>query len=100
MSEEKNNFPDFTGKCISMTIIDDSTSHDLENPHFEYQGNRLFIVGNVPVGSTQSDWVANCQSAVAWNRVTDYFVLENFEAYTKAIKISEKFNKKNTNDKS
>lgn len=100
MSEDKNKVPDFSGKCISITIMDDTNSHDLENPQFEYQGNRLFIVGNVPVGSTDSDWVANCQGAIAWDRVTDYYVFENLEAYTKAIKVSEEYAKNNVSNKS
>ncbi len=93
MNDLKEKLPDFSGKCISITIKDDSLSHDLNNPHFELQGGRLFVVGTVPEGATKSNWVVNCQSGVAWDRVTDYFIFENLESYKKAIKISAEFHK-------
>lgn len=83
------NFPDFKGKCLSITIMDDGINRDLFDPHFEEQAGRIFIVGTIPKGATDSDWIAGCQGAVAWDRVTDYSVFENLEAYSKAIAISE-----------
>jgi len=99
MSKDNDKFPDFSGKCISLTIMDDSNSHDLWEPYFEYQGDRLFIVGIVPEGATSSNWVANCQGAVAWDRVTDYFIFNNLKAYTRALNISES-HQKSKNDES
>jgi hypothetical protein len=83
--------PNFEGKCVSLTTMEDRISHDLLNPYFEVQGGRLFIIGVVPMGATRSNWVAGCQSAIAWDRVTDYFVFENLYDYTKAIKKSEEY---------
>lgn len=77
-----------------MTLIDDDVSHDLFDPHFENQGNRLFIVGTIPKGSTESNWVDNCQGAVAWDRVQDYVVFDDLDSYTKAIRISEDYHSK------
>ena len=85
--------PDFSGKCLSITIQDDSISHDLLNPRFEYQGGRLFIIGITPENATASNWVAGCESAIAWSRVTDYFVFENEEKYQAAIRKSEDYHK-------
>ncbi len=90
---DKNDLPDFSGKCISISLIDDSVSHDLCNPHFEYQGNRLFIVGTIPEGATESDWAANKIGAIAWDRVLQYFVFDNLKDYQKAIKKSEDYQK-------
>jgi len=50
----KELFPDFSGKTTSMVLIDESRSHDLDNPRFEYQGGRLFIIGIVPEIATES----------------------------------------------
>lgn len=88
MIPQMADLPDFAGKCVSMSIVDDDSSHDLYDPRFEMQGYRLFIIGTVPPGSTSSDWVAGCQGAVAWERVTDYFVFDSLEAWTKAVAIS------------
>ncbi len=93
MNKLEEKLPDFSGKCISITIKDDSISHDLYDSHFEMQGGRLFIIGTVPEGSSASNWIANCQYAVAWDRITDYVVFENLESYTKATKISEEYHK-------
>ena len=86
-----SNFPDFSGKCVSISIMDDDVSHDLFNPRFENQAGRIFIVGESPDGCTESNWVSGVTSCVAWDRVTDYFVFNNLDEYKKAIKISEDF---------
>jgi hypothetical protein len=93
MNKLMENLPDLSGKCVSITIMDDDTSHDLNDPHFEIQGGRLFIAGTVPDGATSSNWVVNCQSVIAWDRVTDYFIFENLESYIKAIEISADYHK-------
>jgi hypothetical protein len=89
----KDYLPDFLGKCVSISLRDDDVSHDLCDPRFEYQGNRLFIIGYVPKGATESDWAATKTSAIAWDRVQQYFVFDNLKDYQKAIKKSEDFQK-------
>ncbi|GAB6098093.1 hypothetical protein JCM14469_43490 [Desulfatiferula olefinivorans] len=98
MNNLMDNLPDLSGRCVSISIMDDDISHDLNDPHFEIQGGRLFIVGTTPKGSTSSDWIAGCQCAIAWDRVTDYVVFKNLKAYTKSIKISEEFHKNDSDD--
>lgn len=82
-------YPDFSGKCISITIMDDDRNHDLFDPKFELQGGRLFIIGTTPKGATVSDWVEGVTGAVAWDRVTDYFLFDDLESYYAATKKSE-----------
>lgn len=96
MNDVNINFPDLKGKCVSITIMDDSVNHDLFDPHFETQANRIFIVGTIPEGATESNWVAGCQCSIAWNRVTDYVVFESLEAYKKALAISEAYDEKSS----
>lgn len=85
----KDSLPDFTGKCISLMLIDEIHSHDLNNPHFEYQGGRLFIVGIIPEISTVTGWSGNQIGGVAWDRVRDYVLFQNFESYVEAVQKSE-----------
>lgn len=89
MSQDKDFLPDLSGKCVSINIIDNTASHDLNNPRFEYQGGRLFIIGTVPKGATVSDWSSGRESVIAWERVTDYFVFKDLDDYYRAIKKSD-----------
>ena len=89
-----DSLPDLAGKCISMRIEHSEYCHDLFNPHFEYQGGRLFIVGTIPENSSESGWDDNQTGAVAWERVRNYVLFENLEIYFKAIKKSESFKPK------
>ena len=97
---ETKSMPEFSGKCISMNLIDEQHSHDLNNPHFEYQGGRLFIIGTIPEVATDSGWSANQIGAVAWDRVRDYILFDSLETYIKAVKISEEFDNSSTSSKS
>ena len=80
--------PDFTGKVLSISTMDDDNSHDLANPGFEMQAGRLFIVGSTPDGASESNWASGARIAVAWDRVTDYYAFDSPERYADAIKIS------------
>lgn len=83
--------PDFSGKCISISLIDETHSHDLYNPYFELQAGRLFIVGKITSGATDSGWSVNQTGAVAWERVESYVLFDNIETYKQAIKVSEDY---------
>ena len=94
MKTMKNTLPDFAGKCVSISLEDvDDSSYDLYDPHFEMQGGRLFIVGTVPHDATRSNWSEGCLSAVAWDRVTDYVVLDSLIAWKNALKKSRSIEK-------
>jgi len=94
MKTMKNTLPDFSGKCVSMSLEGDDTSYDLFDPHFEMQGGRLFIVGTVPHDATRSNWCEGCLSAVAWDHVTDYVVLDSLLAWKRALKKSRSIERK------
>jgi len=81
--------PDYSGKCLSMSLIDDDASHDLFDPHFENQGGRLFIMGTLPKGSSDSGWNDNKIGGVAWDRVKEYVIFDSLEEYHAAVKISD-----------
>lgn len=83
--------PNFSGKTISMILIGDNQNHDLNHPHFEYQGDELFIVGTIPRPATDSGWSANQTGAVAWSQVRNYVLFENLADYERAVSISENY---------
>ena len=83
----------FEGKCLSISIKDDTYNHDLLDPYLEYLGDRIFIIGTIPKGATDSNWTKNKTGAVAWDSVKEYIVFDNFEDYKKATSISEKHDK-------
>ena len=89
---DKDSLPDFSGKTISMMLINESHSHDLDNPRFEYQGGRLFIVGTIPKVATESGWNALHVGAVAWDQVRDYTLFPDLAAYETAVAKSESEN--------
>jgi hypothetical protein len=90
--DEMPDVPDLTGKVVSITIMDDNHPHDLISPVYEMQGGRLFLVGVTPAGATHSDWSVDVPWAVAWDRVTDYFVFNSLEQYQAATKKFEEHN--------
>ena len=79
-------------------LVDDSSSHDLDNPRFEYQGDRLFIIGTIPVISTDSGWSGNQIGGVAWDLVKEYVLFPDLETYTRSVKKSESFDKSSSNE--
>lgn len=92
MSEIKSSMPDFTGKCISITTIGDGDSSiDIYNPVFENQLGRIFLKGISPKDSTESGWAEGCEVAVAWERVSDYFVFDSENHFEKAAEVSRSF---------
>lgn len=93
----KDALPNWSGKCVSIMLIDESHSHDLNDPHFEYQGGRLFIIGTVPDVATTSGWSANQVGGVAWDQVRDYVLFENLESYIEGVSKSEAHEKTNNN---
>jgi hypothetical protein len=100
MTMNKENIPDFSGKCISMSLINSESSHDLENPYFEYQCGKLFIVGTIPLGCSESGWDAGHIGAAEWAQVDSYVLFDSIHEYTVAVKKSRSFyendEKKNT----
>ncbi len=84
----KNKLPNFTGKTVSFSTT--SSTLAVENPHFEMQGDRLFVVGTVPKGASNSDWAIGVPCAVAWSAVEDYMVFESVQDYTKRLAKSRR----------
>ena len=85
--------PDFSGKCLSIKIRENPYALGLNDPHFEYQGDRLFIIGTIPQGAAGSNWELGAQRAIAWKLVTDYLVFDSLHTFENAIKKSIQYQK-------
>lgn len=88
---KKKTLPDFTNKIVQASLFGDDHSYAMDSPHFEMQGERLFLVGVVPHGGTSSNWSEGAICAVAWDRVTDYLVFDSLKHYQKGREISKKY---------
>jgi hypothetical protein len=78
---KKTALPDFSGKVVVAYTVAGGSGEVLTDPHFEFQGGRLFLVGRVPRAGSSKDWSGGAQVAVAWDHVTEYLVFESAEDY-------------------
>lgn len=78
--------PNFTGKTVSVGLAGEDTTSAIENPRFEMQAGRLFLVGTVPRGGSPRNWAAGIPVAVAWDQVQDYMIFDSAEDYRVRLK--------------
>ena len=78
-SEDMNIESDFDGKTVSFSTASDTLA--VKNIRFVLQRERLFVVGEVPMGATNNDWAAGRQCAISWNSITDYIVFDSESQY-------------------
>ena len=83
----KKTVPDFSMKVVTFGIVGDDHGYAVENPRFEIQAGRLFLVGTVPPGGSTRDWSEGALIGVAWDKVTDYLVFDSAKDYWKRLKI-------------
>lgn len=83
--KKKDKLPDFSGKCLLLNIEDQHYAFGLNDPHFEYQGGRLFIIGHIPEGATSSNWAVGQQRAVLWKKITNYVIFEDQTSFSAAL---------------
>ncbi len=76
----------FAGKVVSFGSVDDTLA--IKNISFQYQNERLFVVGDVPKGATNNDWAIGRPCAIAWDSVTDYMIFDSEDQYAKLIEKS------------
>ena len=86
---DKELLPDFSGKCLSIRMRGSQYSHDLFDPHFEYQGGKLFIIGTVPENSSEAGWDNNATAALDWAYVIKYTIFNSLQEFMEAAEIAE-----------
>ena len=87
MASNKDIISKFEGKVVSCGTAQDNLA--VKNVTLETIEGRLFIVGQVPNGTTTNDWAADRGCAVAWDAVTDYILFDSEEQYVELKAKSE-----------
>jgi len=81
--------PSFRGKVLTIYFLDRATSGDtgsiIEDPRWEQQAGRLFLVGTVPHGVSPGDWNGGLVSAVAWDAIAEYTVFDSIDEYRQRV---------------
>lgn len=57
----------------------------LEYPTLKAYGDKLFVVGRIPLIEGNENWVSNLQSGIAWESVCHYIIFDSREAYQSRI---------------
>ncbi|MDD2603237.1 MAG: hypothetical protein RBR20_11980 [Desulfobacterales bacterium] len=83
-------FPDLSNKIVLIYLTNQCDEHNvvLEHPHFEQQGDKMFIVGVFAEGTTANDWATGIPTAVAWDNVEQYLVFDSLEDYFYRISLA------------
>ncbi|MES9818024.1 MAG: hypothetical protein ABW155_15365 [Candidatus Thiodiazotropha sp.] len=87
---DKELLPDFSEKYISMRVAGSNYLHDLENPKFEYQGGKLFIIGKIPKSLGKPGWDDGKVAAIDWQHVRKYTLFDSLEELHEAWAIAER----------
>lgn len=87
MANNKDLISKFKGKVVSCGTAQDNLA--IKNVTLETIEGRLFIVGQVPKGTTTNDWAADRECAVAWDSVIDYILFDSEEQYVESKDKSE-----------
>jgi hypothetical protein len=86
----EDTLPDFTNKVVYVFFDSGLPTNRLavENPNFQLQGGKLFLVGR---GLMSRSWGSDVPTAIAWSKIQWYTIFDSTEAFLEA----ESFYKKN-----
>ena len=82
--QPSENVPEFEGKLLLIYFRSpgDQQYALIEQAQFETQGGRLFVVGRLP--QFRGGWGQGLRTAIAWDTIQQYFILDSVEQYEKA----------------
>lgn len=76
-------FPDLTQKIV-LVYLSNRSSEDsvvIENPIFQVQGDKIFLVGRIAEGTTPNDWASGVATAICWESIEQYMVFDSLQDY-------------------
>ena len=76
----------FKGKTVTFGTADDNLA--IKNISFEEQFGRIFVVGEIPRGTTNNDWAMGRPCAIAWDSITDYIIFDSEDSYAASLENS------------
>ena len=87
--------PNFDGKCLHVyTSNAQSGAYFIENPYFESQAGRLFLVGRISTAYDEKVWARGRVTCIAWDRVEQYHVYDSVDEWRQALAAWRKLNPK------
>ncbi len=86
MNTEK--LPDFKNKTVLFQMTNLEFDNTIQNPSFEMQHGRLFLVGKIVEGSSQNDWLSGLTASVAWDHVQGYVIFDSPEDYISRLSLA------------
>jgi hypothetical protein len=77
----------FKGKTVSFGS--DSDTLAVKNITFQLIHDKLFVVGQIPLGATNQDLALNKSCAISWSSVNDYIVFDSEQEYYQWVEATE-----------
>ena len=77
----------FKGKTVSFGS--DSDTLAVKNITFQLIHDKLFVVGQIPLGATNQDLALIKSCAISWSSVNDYIVFDSEQEYYQWVEATE-----------
>ena len=92
---KNSKLPDFKNKLVYIHLAGEERFNlTVLNPHWEIQGDELFLVGTIPDGGSAKNWLLGKTSGVAWKKITDYTIFDSLAEYHKRLRCFSKTKRK------
>ncbi|MBI9083576.1 MAG: hypothetical protein JEZ11_08255 [Desulfobacterales bacterium] len=73
--------PDLSGKIVLLYLEHRDHETTIEAPVFEEHSGRLFLVGRVPTGGSQNDWLGGLKVYIAWDQIQEIVIFNSLDDY-------------------
>lgn len=77
--------PDLSNKIVFISQLGRDHGITVQHPRFEYHNGRLLLVGKVPEGGSENDWLSGIKTHIAWDQVQECSVFDSLEDYHSRI---------------
>jgi hypothetical protein len=73
--------PDLSNKVVYIYQVNRDHEVTLQNPTYEEHGGKLFLVGTIPDGGSNNDWLSGLKTFVSWEHITELVIFDSLEEY-------------------
>ena len=84
---ETSRLPDFSDKVVSLFQLNRPHEVILQNPIFVDIQDKLFLVGVIPDGGSENDWLSGLECYVLWDEVQECVVFDSIEEYLSRLSM-------------
>ena len=82
--------PDFKNKTVMLQMTNSEYDSTIQDPIFEMQNDRLFLVGKIVEGSSQNDWLSGLTISIAWEHIQGYVIFDSPQDYLSRLSLAWK----------